>query len=162
MLISISSPTCISLYMTYCPPSSSVADDCEVESVEDGGENNAVWCNNSLLLLCRFNCNICNFNSSYMMKNPPQLAADPTRAGVKPLYRPRYPSYLITPLTVVQIDLEVAAEFFGFVLLPADLRRLFSSTCMRTLIKSSGYKRIVEDAPPAIPARKDDIGSNDL
>ena len=30
---------------------------------------------------------------------------------------------------------------------------------MRTLIKSSGYKSVVDDAPPAIPARKDEIGS---
>lgn len=87
------------------------------------------------------------------------------RAGVRPLYSPLYPSCLMTPLTVLHIVL-------GFVLMlwmAADgrldralCRKLFSSTCIRTLTKSSGYNSIVEDAPPAIPARKDDIGSIDF
>ncbi len=107
-----------------------------------------------------------------MIKNPPQLAADPIRAGVNPRYSPWYPSCWITPLTVEHIVLGylvvvlfVAADDCMDAHIWDDLlsilwRLLFrSSTCIRTFTKSRGYSSIVEDAPPAIPARKDDFGS---
>ena len=116
-----------------------------------------------------------------MIKNPPQLVAEPIMAGVNPRYKPRYPSCFITPRTVQHIvrglsTAAVAAEDGALLVivvvaeqlvvvigasvffLRSEVLRRLSSTCIRTLTRSSGYNNIVEAEPPAMPARKEESG----
>ena len=115
-----------------------------------------------------------------MIKNPPQLVAEPIMAGVNPRYKPIYPSCFITPRIVQHIvrglsTAAVAAEDGALLVvvvaeqlvvvigasvffLRIEVVRRLSSTCIRTLTRSSGYNSIVEAEPPAMPARKEESG----
>lgn len=102
-------------------------------------------------------------------------------AGVNPRYKPRYPSCFITPRIVQHIvrglsTAAVAAEDGALLVVVVVAEQLvvvigasvfflrsevlcrLSSTCIRTLTRSSGYNSIVEAEPPAMPARKEDSG----